>query len=144
LEKFLDASQINLVQRSWSKVLPISETAADLFYNRLFEIDPSTQVLFKGDMKEQGRKLMQMITAAVNGLNDLDALVPAVQELGSRHGGYGVQEEHYGSVANALLWTLEQGLGDDFTPEVKSAWTETYMLLASVMKEASAKLDKAS
>jgi hemoglobin-like flavoprotein len=140
----LDASQINLVQRSWSKVLPISETAADLFYNRLFEIDPSTQVLFKGDMKEQGRKLMQMITAAVNGLNDLDALVPAVQELGSRHGGYGVQEEHYGSVANALLWTLEQGLGDDFTPEVKSAWTETYMLLASVMKEASAKLDKAA
>ena len=140
----MDASQINLVQRSWSKVLPISETAADLFYNRLFEIDPSTQVLFKGDMKEQGRKLMQMITAAVNGLNDLDALVPAVQELGSRHGGYGVQEEHYGSVANALLWTLEQGLGDDFTPEVKSAWTETYMLLASVMKEASAKLDKAA
>jgi hemoglobin-like flavoprotein len=140
----LDANQINLVQSSWSKVIPISETAADLFYNRLFEIDPSTKVLFKGDMKEQGRKLMQMITAAVNGLNDLEALVPAVQELGSRHGGYGVQEAHYGSVATALLWTLEQGLGEDFTPEVKAAWTETYMLLAGVMKESAAKLDKAA
>ena len=135
----MDANQISLVQSSWSQVLPISEKAAELFYGRLFEIDPSTKVLFKGDMKEQGRKLMNMITAAVNGLNDLDGLVPAVQDLGRRHGGYGVQDSHYGSVASALLWTLEQGLGAAFTPEVKSAWTETYMLLAGVMKEASAK-----
>ncbi len=109
-----------------------------LFYGRLFEIDPSTKVLFKGDMKEQGRKLMAMITAAVNGLNDLDRLVPVMQDLGRRHGGYGVQDKHYGSVASALLWTLEQGLGEAFTPEVKNAWTETYTLLASVMKEAGA------
>jgi len=113
-----------------------------LFYNRSFEIDPSTEALFKGDMKEQGRKLMQMITAAVNGLNDL--VVPAVQDLGRRHGGYGVRDEHYGSVASALLWTLEQGLGEDFTPEVKTAWTETYMLLAGVMKDAAKKLEKAA
>ena len=121
-------------------MLPNSEMAANLFYGRLFEIDPSTKVLFKGDMKEQGKKLMNMITAAVNGLNDLDGLVPVVQDLGRRHGGYGVQDKHYGSVASALLWTLEQVLGDAFTTEVKMAWTETYMLLAGVMKDASAKV----
>lgn len=135
----MDAKQITLVQSTWSKVLPISEKAAELFYNRLFETDPSTKVLFKGDMKTQGKKLMDMITAAVNGLNNLEGLVPTVQDLGRRHGGYGVQEKHYGSVASALLWTLEQGLGEAFTPEVKSAWTETYMVLAGVMKDASAK-----
>ena len=91
-------------------------------------------------MKEQGRKFMGMITAAVNGLNDLEGLVPVVQDLGRRHGGYGVQEKHYGSVASALLWTMEQVLGEAFTPEVKSAWNETYMLLAGVMKEAVAKV----
>jgi len=140
----LDAKQITLVQSTWSKVLPISEKAAELFYNRLFETDPSTKVLFKGDMKTQGKKLMDMITAAVNGLNNLEGLVPTVQDLGRRHGGYGVQEKHYGSVASALLWTLEQGLGEAFTPEVKSAWTETYMVLAGVMKDASAKAAKAA
>jgi hemoglobin-like flavoprotein len=144
LEDILDATQITLVQRSWSKVLPISETAADLFYNWLFETDPSTKELFKGDMKEQGVRFMQMITAAVNGLNDLDALVLAVQDLGRRHGGYGVTEAHYGSMASALLWTLEQGLGEDFTPDVKTAWTETYMLLAGVMQDAARKLEKAA
>ena len=140
----MDATQITLSQSTWSKVLPGSKTAADLFYNRLFEIDPSTEALFKGDMKEQGRKLMQMITAAVNGLNDLDGLVPAVQDLGRRHGGYGVRDEHYSSVASALLWTLEQGLGEDFTLEVKTAWTATYMLLARVMQDAAKKLEKAA
>ena len=140
----MDAKQITLVQGTWSKILPISETAAELFYNRLFEIDPSTKVLFKGDMKVQGRKLMEMITAAVNGLNDPDALVPVVQDLGSRHGGYGVTEAHYGSVGSALLWTLEQGLGEDFTEDVKVAWTETYMLLAGVMQDAAGKAAKAA
>lgn len=140
----MDANQIILVQSTWSKVLPISEAAAGLFYNRLFEIDPSTKVLFKGDMEAQGRQLMEMITAAVNGLNDLDSLVPVVQGLGGRHGGYGVTEAHYGSVASALLWTLEQGLGEAFTPEVKTAWTETYMLLAGVMQDAAAKQAKAA
>ena len=135
----MDAKQISQVQSTWRMVLPISEKAADLFYDRLFEVDPSTKVLFKGDMKTQGRMLMDMITAAVNGLNDLDGSVPKVQGLGRRHRDYGVQERHYDSVALALLWTLEQGLGDAFTTEVKTAWTETYTLLAGVMKEASSK-----
>lgn len=134
----MDANQVTLVQNSWGRLLPISEQAAELFYGRLFEIDPSTKALFKGDMKEQGRKLMTMITVVVNRLNDLDGLVPVVQDLGRRHGDYGVEEKHYGSVASALLLTPEQGLGAAFTPEGKNAWTETYMLLAGVMKEASA------
>lgn len=130
--------QIEMVQTSFNKVAPIAEQAADLFYNRLFELDPALKPLFKGDIKEQGRKLMSMIGIAVNGLTNLDALVPAVQDLGKRHVGYGVQDEHYDTVGTALLWTLEQGLGDDFTPDVKEAWTQTYVTLATVMKEAAA------
>jgi hemoglobin-like flavoprotein len=129
---------IALVQDSWSKVEPIADTAAALFYGRLFELDPSLRPLFRGDMEEQGRKLMQMITVVVRGLDRLDQLVPAVEALGRRHAGYGVSDEHYGTVAVALLWTLEQGLGDAFTPEVLAAWTEAYTLLATVMKRAAA------
>ena len=130
--------QISLVTSSWAKVKPISETAAELFYGKLFELDPSLKSMFPSDMKEQGRKLMAMINTAVNGLNNLDAIVPAVQQLGKRHVGYGVTDEHYDTVAAALLWTLEKGLGDAFTPDVKKAWTDTYVLLATTMKEAAA------
>ena len=130
-------SQISLVQSSFAKVAPIAATAAELFYGKLFELDPSLQPLFKGDMKEQGDKLMKMIGIAVNGLNNLDALVPAVQDLGRRHVNYRVKEEHYQTVAAALLWTLGQGLGDAFTDEVKAAWTTTYGILSGVMIEAS-------
>ena len=140
----MDPIKINLVQSTWSRMLPISEAAAVLFYNRLVEIDPSTKILFMGDMTNQGRKLIQMITAAVNGLNDMDSLIPVVQDLGGRHHRYGVTEAHYGSVASALLWTLEQGLGDAFTPEVNSAWSETYMLIAGVMKDAAGKQSEAT
>jgi hemoglobin-like flavoprotein len=135
----MNAEQKVLVQESFAKVLPISETAADLFYNRLFELDPSLRPLFKGDMKDQGRKLMDMINVAVKGLDDLDKIVPAVQALGERHGGYGVKDKDYDTVATALLWTLEQGLGNDFTPEVKAAWVEVYILLSGVMKDAATK-----
>ena len=135
----MNSEQKVLVQESFAKVVPISETAADLFYNRLFELDPSLRPLFKGDMKDQGRKLMDMIGVAVKGLDDVDKIVPAVQALGERHGGYGVKDKDYDTVATALLWTLEQGLGKDFTPEVKTAWTEVYILLSSVMKDAAAK-----
>ncbi len=124
---------IELVQQSFAKVEPIAEAAAQMFYNQLFELDPSLRDLFKGDMKQQGRKLMEMIKAAVVGLDDIAALVPVVQQLGVRHGGYGVQAAHYGTVAEALLWTLEQGLGDGFTPEVKAAWVNVYTLLAETM-----------
>lgn len=128
--------QITLVQDSWAKVVPISETAAELFYGKLFELDPEVKPLFKTDIKEQGKKLMQMITVAVNGLTKLEEIVPAVQAMGKRHAAYGVKEEHYDTVATALLWTLEQGLKEAFTPETKEAWTETYTLLAATMKEA--------
>lgn len=129
--------QIELVQRSWKQVEPIADTAAQLFYDRLFTVDPSLRALFRGDMKEQGRKLMSMIGFAVKGLSRLEQLVPGVQALGRRHAGYGVRDEHYATVAAALLWTLERGLGDAFTAEVREAWTVAYGLLANTMKDAS-------
>lgn len=131
--------QIALVQGTWAKVVPIKDTAAELFYGRLFELDPSLRALFKGDMKEQGRKLMAMINVAVAALDKLDTIVPAVKDLGRRHSGYGVKPQDYGTVATALLWTLEKGLGDAFTPAVKEAWTGTYMVLAQTMQAASAR-----
>jgi len=130
--------QKDLVQYTFKEVLPIADTAAKLFYGKLFELDPELEPLFKGDMEEQGRKLMQMISAAVNGLDDLDSIVPAVEQLGKRHVGYGVKDEHYDTVAAALLWTLEQGLGTAFTPDAKEAWTVVYGILANTMKSAAA------
>jgi hemoglobin-like flavoprotein len=131
--------QVELVQTTWEKVVPISETAAGLFYNRLFELDPELKPLFTSDIKEQGRKLMQMITVAVRGLNDLPKLVGAVEDLGRRHVGYGVRRKDYETVGTALLWTLEKGLGEAFTPEVKDAWTITYTVLASTMQKAASR-----
>lgn len=128
--------QITLIQSSWAKVVPIQETAAELFYNKLFELDPTVKPLFKGDMKEQGRKLMMSLNVVVNGITNLGALVASIQEMGKRHVAYGVEAKHYDTVGTAILWTLEQGLGADFTPETKAAWTEAYITLATVMKEA--------
>jgi hemoglobin-like flavoprotein len=130
--------QIELVQGSWNKVLPIADTAAELFYGKLFSLDPSLKPLFKGDIKEQGRKLMSMIGTAVNGLTRLDEIVPAVQALGVRHANYGVKPAHYGTVAAALLWTLEKGLGEAFTPEMKESWVGAYTVLAKTMQDAAA------
>jgi hemoglobin-like flavoprotein len=124
-----------MVQTTWKKLLPIQNEAARMFYDRLFVLDPSARALFRsGDLREQGRKLTAMITTAVNGLTHLDTLVPAVSELGGRHVGYGVTADHYDTVGAALIWTLEQGLGDDFTPEVQAAWLDVYTLLADTMK----------
>jgi hemoglobin-like flavoprotein len=128
--------KIEIVQSSFQKVVPIAGAAADIFYDRLFEIAPDTRTLFPEDMTDQKAKLMQMLGTAVNGLKDLDAIVPAVQELGARHNGYNVTDAHYDSVGAALIYTLGKGLGDDFTPEAEEAWTEVYMLLAGVMKDA--------
>ncbi len=133
----MKADQIILVQKTFDKVRPISETAAELFYNHLFELDPSLKSLFKGNMKTQGRMLMQMIDYAVTSLDKPDTLIPTIQDLGRRHVGYGVKEEYYNTVGEALLWTLEQGLGKDFTPDVKDAWAEAYKLLSDTMKSAS-------
>jgi hemoglobin-like flavoprotein len=127
-----------LVRDSFAKVVPIAPEAAAMFYDRLFVLDPSLKPLFKGDMTEQGRRLMAMIGTAVANLDRLETIVPAVQDLGRRHATYGVQPAHYDTVAVALLWTLGQGLGEAFTPPVKAAWTEAYRILSTVMKEAAA------
>lgn len=134
----MTSTQSKLVQSTWEQVVPISDQAAALFYGRLFELDPSLKPLFTSDIKEQGKKLMQMITVAVRGLDDLGKLVPAVQDLGRRHVRYGVKDEHYATVGAALLWTLEKGLGGTFTPEVKDAWATVYTVLADTMKAAAA------
>ena len=128
--------QIMLVQTSWAKVAPIADQAADIFYDRLFEIAPEARPLFAEDMTKQKRALMGMLATAVNGLNKLDTILPAVQALGVRHVDYGATDEHYEVVATALLFTLRKGLGDGFTPEVEEAWTRAYTTLAGVMIEA--------
>jgi hemoglobin-like flavoprotein len=125
--------QITLVQTSFRKVVPIAGTAADLFYGRLFEIAPDVRPLFPDDMTEQKSKLMAMLVTAVSNLHQLETILPAVKALGERHKGYGVTPEYYTPVGAALLWTLEKGLGPDFTPETKAAWTEAYTALAGVM-----------
>ena len=130
--------QIKLVKSSWAEVAPISEQAAELFYGKLFELNPELKSLFNSDLKEQGRKLMVMINMAVNSLDTVEAIVPALQDLGRRHVAYGVKDEDYDTVGESLLWTLEQGLGDGFTTEVKGAWVDTYTLVATTMKTAAA------
>lgn len=134
----MNGEQIRLVQESFEKVVPIADAAAGLFYARLFDLDPELEPLFKGDMVEQGRKLMQMIGVAVRSLDRLEQVLPAVRALGARHAGYGVRERDYDTVGGALLWTLKRGLGDDFTPEAEAAWAEVYGALAGEMKAAQA------
>lgn len=126
--------QKSLVQRSFERIVPIADTAAALFYGRLFELDPALRGLFKNDMQEQGRKLMTMIGLAVQRLDQLETLGPTLADLGRRHIAYGVRDTDYATVAQALLWTLEQGLGDDFTPELREAWTIVYGVLAGAMQ----------
>ncbi|MDH5527099.1 MAG: globin domain-containing protein [Nitrospirota bacterium] len=128
--------QIQLIKNTWLKVFPISEQAAAMFYNRLFEIEPSVKSLFKGDMQAQGVKLMTTISLVVGSLDALENILPAVQQLGRDHVAYGVVDAHYQPVGEALLWTLEQGIGDDFTPAVKEAWATAYTTLATVMMDA--------
>jgi hemoglobin-like flavoprotein len=128
--------QVTLVKDTWAQVAPISDQAAELFYGKLFELNPEYKDLFKGDMKNQGKMLISMLNTAVTSLDRLDAIVPAVQALGKRHVDYGVVPEDYDTVGAALLWTLDQGLGDAFTDDVKEAWTVTYTTLATVMIEA--------
>jgi hemoglobin-like flavoprotein len=126
-----------LVKETWRTVAPMADTAARLFYDRLFKIDATTLPLFKTtNLAEQRRKLIQALTVVVQGLDHLEALVPALADLGRRHAQYGVTEGHYDAVGAALLWTLEQGLGSGWAPEVKAAWSDAYALLADVMRGA--------
>ncbi|WP_217434954.1 globin domain-containing protein [Marinifaba aquimaris] len=106
-----------------------------MFYNRLFEIDPSTRQLFSSDIDEQGKKLMTVLTTVVRGLKRIDQLQQTVWQLGRRHAVYKVTDKHHSSVAQALLWTLEQGLGTAFDKQTRQAWTDAYTLQANVMRE---------
>jgi hemoglobin-like flavoprotein len=125
--------QIKAIQESFTKVAPISEQAASLFYGRLFEIDPALKPLFHGDMKEQGRKLMATLAVVVNSLDSLSAVLPAASALARRHVTYGVKPAHYTPVGEALLWTLQQGLGSAWTSELAAAWAAAYGLLSEYM-----------
>ncbi len=129
-------SNIALVKNSFHQITPIADQASALFYARLFELDPSLRPLFRGDMRAQGQKLMTMIATAVAALEHIETIIPVVRQLGARHVAYGVREEHYGTVGAALLWALEKGLGPEFTPAVRDAWTSTYTLLANTMIDA--------
>jgi hemoglobin-like flavoprotein len=131
----MNAQQIALVRSSFALVQPIAPQAAALFYDNLFDSDPSLRGMFRGDMAEQGQRLMSMIGAAVNLLERPEALVPVLRSLGGRHVGYGVRDHHYATVGAALIETLEQGLGDAFTPETREAWLTLYALVSRTMME---------
>jgi hemoglobin-like flavoprotein len=132
----MNPTQVELVQSTFAKVLPIAETAAELFYNRLFELDPSLRSLFRGDMKEQGKKLMTSLHVIVSSLKHLDRIMPGIQGLAVRHVSYGVKNSDYAVVGQALIDTLEKGLGDAFTSDVRDAWLAAYTTLANTMKAA--------
>ena len=136
--------QVELVKKTWVMVVPISDKAAELFYGRLFELEPEYRSMFKGDMMDQGKKLMKTINIAVESLDDVEPLIPTLKQMGADHAGYGVKERDYNVVGAALLWTLEKGLGDAFTDEVKNAWGAVYEVLASVMKAGAAEAEKAA
>ncbi len=125
----------DLVRESWSKVLPIQETAAELFYGRLFAVYPEVAPMFKGDMKEQGEKLMKLLDQAVGSLDNIETLIEPLKQSGRAHRAYGVQQEDYDKVADCLLWTLGQGLGEAFDEKTKGAWVVTYQTLSGVMIE---------
>ncbi len=132
----MTARQVAIVQSTFRIVQAMGTTAAELFYKRLFEIDPAVSVLFEGDMKLQGHRFLQVLAVSVGGLSSMSTLVPIVQQLGVRHATYGVRAEHYDSVREALLWTLALILQDGYTAEVRAAWATAYAMLAGVMTEA--------
>jgi hemoglobin-like flavoprotein len=125
--------QVTLVQQSFAKVAPIADQAAAMFYDRLFEIAPAVKILFPSDMAEQQRKLMATLAIVVNGLSNLESILPAASSLATRHVAYGAKPEHYPVVGSALLWTLEKGLGEAWTRDVADAWTAAYTTLSGFM-----------
>lgn len=125
--------QIQLVRDSFAKVAPMKDAAGALFYRRLFELDPGLRPLFKGDIAAQGAKLMTALEGVVKSLDQLPRLLPALRELGRRHAAYGVRPEHYATVGEALIWTLEQGLGAALSTETRRAWIDAYARLAWAM-----------
>jgi hemoglobin-like flavoprotein len=136
----LTANDVMLVRASFARIVPIKNAAADLFYDRLFEVAPQLRRMFPADLREQKQKLMAMLAMAVGSLNDLEALVPKVKALGARHVGYGARAADYNVVGEVLLWTLERGLAEAFTPDVRAAWTKVYSVLAATMQAGAAEL----
>jgi nitric oxide dioxygenase len=132
-ERSMTPDQIRLVQQSFSKVAPISDKAAVIFYDRLFEVAPAVKAMFPADMTEQRKKLMSTLAVVVSGLSNLESILPAASALATRHVAYGAKAEHYPVVGGALLWTLEKGLGPDWTPDVAEAWTAAYATLSGYM-----------
>jgi hemoglobin-like flavoprotein len=129
-------SQINHIRESFALVRPIADQAGTIFYDKLFELDPKLRGMFKTDITEQSKKLIQMLATVVSSLDKPDVLVPAVRRLGERHVEYQVRDSHYETVGEALLWTLSTGLGEAFTEHVKDSWIAAYTLLANTMKAA--------
>ena len=125
--------QVKLVQESFAKVAPIADQAATIFYDRLFEVAPQVKAMFATDMTEQRKKLMATLAVVVNGLSNLESVLPAASALAVRHVSYGAKPEHYPVVGGALLWTLEKGLGEGWTGEVAAAWTAAYGTLSTYM-----------
>jgi len=124
---------VKLVQESFAKVAPQADVAASMFYDRLFSVAPQVRALFPQDMEVQRRKLMATLAAVVNGLGNLHAILPAASALAKRHVQYGAEPAHYAVVGSALLWTLERGLGPQWTPDVAAAWAKAYATLADFM-----------
>jgi hemoglobin-like flavoprotein len=134
--KTMDAEKIRLVKDSWVKIKPLGATAADLFYARLFAIAPHVRPLFKENIRAQGKKFMDMINLIVVDLDRIEELVPELENLARRHTNYGVVFADYDAVRESLIWAFEQILKNDFTPAVRSTWTEAYEVVANIMKAA--------
>jgi hemoglobin-like flavoprotein len=134
----MNPEDVRLVRQSFAQVAPMADTTAEVFYKKLFELDPTLRPLFRTDLTQQGRKLMQMLDAAVALLDRPQALVPTLEGLGRRHAGYGIRDEHYDTMEVALILTLQQGLGPAFTREARSAWIALFDLVAGTMKRAAA------
>lgn len=130
-----------LVTDSWKQLAPNAALVGQIFYRRLFEIDPKLRPMFTASLlDEQIRKITTMLDLIVHWLDVPERLVPVLKQLGARHGTYGVLDEHYAKVGSALIATLEEGLGDKFTPELRGAWTEAYLLISSLMRRGAAKI----
>ena len=133
----MNSDQIHILRHTWAQVVPMGETAIALFYQRLFEVDPSLQSMFHSvNPSVQHQKLFKALNSVINDLERPDQLLPVLEQLGRRHASYGVRDAHYDSVGAALLWTLKQGLGTAWTPAAQTAWSEAYTLIANIMRNA--------
>ena len=132
----MNDEQFKLVQKSLIRVRPIADQVAESFYQHLFEVGPHLRKLFMGNMERQGAMLMTSLELAVNGLDNMESILPSVWALGERHASYGVKPEYYPLATDSFLWALEHHLGDTFTPALKDAWAEALNALVRAMSSA--------